>query len=259
MRKYIFYPLFALLLGICGAFLSANGLPAAFLPALCIAAGVLFFLAAWNSKNLQGGALYTMPCAIRAACLLGCTAAVLLTAVLQLKTVMEAHAAGYSLLSHALELILILLAVPTVISTAFLAQDAKTGRGRSHDSLTVLFPVFYLWLWLTDVYRTSSSNPILREYVFLLLAVVFLLLAAQSRAGFSFGDGKAGFTVFTCLYAIFFAPLALLSASSLPVLFLIAGMTLYTVATLTALLRNQPMPDFPAPESEPETEVPSDE
>ena len=272
MRKHIFYPLLALLLGVCGALSyrkllsgAVDGLPvpgdpaAVVLIVLCAAAGALFLFFTWKSKGIQGGALYTMPCTIRAALLLGCAALLLLSAVLHLKTVVEAYTMGGSLLSYVLELVLVVLSVPTVISAAFLAKDAKAGTGRSHDSLTVLFPVLYGWFWLIDVYRRHSANPVLWDYIFLLLAVISLLTAAFGRAGFSFGDGKPRLTVLSSLCALFLAPISLVSYFDLPTLLVTVGMTLYTAATLTALLRDLPMPQFPAPESEIETEVNSDE
>lgn len=272
MRKHILSPLFALLLGVCGAFSywklmlgSVDGLPAPGEPAsivlivLCVVAAALFLFFALKSKGMQGGSLYTMPCTIRAALLLGCAATLLLSAVLHLKTVVEAYTMGGSLLSYVLELVLVVLSVPTVISAAFLAKDAKEGTGRSHDSMTVLFPVLYGWFWLIDVYRRHSSNPVLWQYLFLLLAAIALLVAAHGRASFSFGDSKPRLTVFACMSALFLAPISLVSYFDLPTLLTTVGLTLYSASTLTALLRDQPMPEFPAPEFELETEVSDDE
>lgn len=278
MRKHILYPLIALLLGVCGAFtyrkllsVAVDGLlvpddPAALiLIAVCAVATVLFLLLALKSKSLQAGALYTMPCTIRAGLLLGCAAGLMFSAMLHLKTVMDVYETGGSLLSCILELVLVVLSIPTMVAAAFLAKDAKAGSGRSYNSLTVLFPVLYGWFWLIDVYRRHSANPVLGSYMFLMLAVIFLLLAAFGRSGFSFGDGKPRFTVFTCMCALFFATISLVSFFDLPTLFSTVGMMFYTAATLTALLRDLPMPEFPDPElesdSEPEleTEVSDDE
>ena len=278
MRKHIIYPLLALFLGVCGALCywklmlgSGDSLPAPGEPigiallALCGATLVLFLLLALKSKGLQGGALYTMPSTFRAVLLLGCAAGLLFSSMLHLKTVMDVMERGGSLLSCILELVLVVFAIPAMVSVAFLAKDAKAGTGRSHDSLTVLFPVLYGWFWLIDLYRRHSANPVLWDYIFLLLAAIFLLLAAFGRAGFSFGDGKPRFTVFTCLCAIFLAPLSLLSYFDLPTLLATVGMTLYAAATLTALLRDLPMPEFPNPQEESdsefelETEVSDDE
>ena len=271
-KKHILYPLLALLLGVVGAFFyhkllsgAVDGLPvpgdpaATVLLALCIVAGIVFLLLALRSKGMQGGALYAEPCIIRAAFLAIGAVLMLLSAALHLMAVMEAYTMGGPILSYLLEGILVLLSIPSIVSMVFLAKDAKEGTGRSHDSLTVLFPVLYCWFWLIDIYRHHSANPVLLDYIFLMLAVVFLLLAAFARSGFSFGDGKPRFTVFVCLCAIFLAPISLVSFFGLPTMLVIVGMTLYTAATLTALLRNLPMPEFPAPESELETEVSDDE
>lgn len=272
MRKHVFYPLLALLLGVCGAcfyrrllLTSVDGLPlpgdpfALAVLALCAVSALLFLLLAFRTKGLQGGALYAMPCTLRALLLLLCGVTLMLSAMLHLKAVFDAYTAGGPLLSYGLEFILVVLSVPAVISTVFLAKDAKAGSGRSHDSLTVLFPVLYGWFWLIDIYRRHSADPVLWHYIFLLLAAIALLAATFARSGFSFGDGKPGLTVFCCLCALFLAPFSLVSYFDLPTLLTTVGLTFYTIATLTALLRDLPMPEFPDPDagsdSEPELET----
>lgn len=272
MRKHILYPLLALVLGGLGAVLRmwqlshyeaglpARGDPASFaLLALCAAAAVLFLVLAFRSKGFQAGALFTQPSPVRAGLLLACAALLLLSAVLYLKAVMDALAIKAAVSSFLLELVLAVLSVPTVVSAAYLAKNARSGYPFSRNSLTVIFPVLYCWVWLIDAYRRHTANPVLWDYVFLLLAVIALLLAAYGRSSFSFEDGKPRLTVFVSLAALFLAPIALTGQREygLPFLCAAVGMSLYALACLSGLLLNLPMPE--RPESEIQTEVSSDE
>lgn len=269
-KKIILYPLLALVLGGLGAALRmwqfshyADGLPAEGDPAslallvLCGAAAVLFLVLALGSKEVQAGALYTRPSPIRAGLLLACAGLLILSAVFYLKNVLEGRAAGAALSASILELLLALVSIPTVVSAAYLAKDSRSGYGFSYNSLTVVFPILYCWVWLIDAYRRHTANPVLWDYVFLLLAVIALLLAAYGRAGFSFGDGKPRMTVFVSLSALFLVPIALTGHYGAASLFAILAMALYALSSLTGLLQNEPMPDFP--ESEQQTEVSADE
>lgn len=270
MRKHILYPLLALLLGVCGALSywklllnPADGLPSSSEPAamilivLCIAAGALSLLCALRSRGMQAGALYSTGCTIRAGLLLGSAGLLLVSTMLQLLDVMGSVSGGASPFSLLLELILIVVSIPTVVCIAFLAKDAKTGGGRSHGSLTVVIPIFYCWVWLIEVYRHHTADPILWNYVFLLMAVVFLLISICTRAGFSFGDGRPRLAVFSSMAAIFLAPISLISFSGLSTLCATLGLTLYVAVFLSGLLRNVPMPELS--ESEIQTEVSDDE
>ena len=175
---------------------TVDGLPvygdpaAAVVTAVCGIALLVFLFLGLKAKGMQGGALYSVPSRVRAVLLLGSAVTLLFSAILQLKTVMDVMERGGSLFSCVLEVVLVILSIPSMISFTFLAKDTNEGTGRSHDSLTVLFPVLHSWFWLIDLYRRHSGNPVLWDYLFLLMGAVFFLLATFGRSGFSFGDGK---------------------------------------------------------------------
>lgn len=270
MRKHILLPLLALVLGGLGAALRmwqragyVDGLPVHGSPAtlllliLCAAAALLFLVFARKAGGMQAGALYSAGSPIRAALLLVCAALLLFATMLQVKGVMDALSAGNTFFVLLLELLLILFAIPSLVCIAFLAKDAKTGEGRSYRSLTVVVPIFYCWVWFIEVYRHHTADPILWDYIFLLLATAFLLICVSLRGGFSFGDSKPRLAVFCGLTALFLMPAALVDFYGLPTLFITLGLTLYTLVFLSGLLRNVPMPELPNPEIQ--TEVSSDE
>lgn len=262
MRKYTLCPLVALALGCGGAALRmwqescyTDGFPPAghlsslLLIGLCVLAGLLSVLAARGARKFRCGAYFSGSDMPGAALFVLSAAGFLIAAMLHLLQIAAVTGMGpdssvsplFILAAAPLELLLAVLAVPTVVCLAFLAKDAKAGKGRTMNSLTVLLPAAYGWVWLIDLYRRSVSNPILWDYIFLMLAVVSLLVAAVGRAGFSFSDGKPFPTVFFGLFGLFLAPIAFLQASDLPARFSLIAMTLYVLAALPGLLKDQPM------------------
>lgn len=281
MRKYTLCPLVALALGCGGAalrmwqegryvgdFPPSGDLSSLLLVALCVLAALLSGLAAWRLKDFRAGALFSGRNPLSAG-LLGLSAVFLLgCAIFHFAHIAaitglgpDAQVSPIRILTAApLELLLTAVAIFTVVCLAFLARDALAGEGRSHGSLTTLFPAAYGWIWLIDLYRRSVSDPILWDYVFLMLAVIFLLLAAMGRAAFSFADGSAWQMIGIGLFGLFLAPIAFVQAQDTATLFALGAMTLYALAALFGLLKNQPMPEAtPEITTEIETEESSDE
>lgn len=255
MRKSILCPALALILGGLGAALRMqqlaqyeNGLPpvdspvSLLLTLLCAAAAVLFLVLAFQSGGCPSDCAFSDSHPIRAGLLLASAALMLLSAVFYLKDVMDSQAAGEPVSVLLLELILVILSVPAVISMAFLGKDAKEGGGRSRNSLTVVAPVLYCWVWLIEAYRRHTANPVLWDYVFLLLAVIALLVAVFGRSSFAFGDGRPRLTVFSGLAALFLVPIALIDWYGLAHLAATAGMTLYVLTTVNAVLDGSSAP-----------------
>jgi len=278
MRKYTLCPLVALALG-CGgaalrmwqesryvdAFPPSGDLSSLLLVAACALAALLSALVAWKVKDFRAGALFSGPSPLFAV-LLGLSAVSLLgCAIFHFAHIAQITGLGPDsqvspiriLTAAPLELLLTVVAIPTVVCLVFLAKDALVGGGHSRGSLTLLFPAAYGWIWLIDLYRHSVSDPILWDYIFLMLAVVFLLLATMGRASFSFADGKPWQAIFFGLFGLFLAPIAFVQAENIPARFALGAMTLYVMAALFGLLKDEPMP--PTPEYNIETEESSDE
>ena len=269
MRKYILCPLAALALGCGGAALRMCGftLP---LMLLCAVAVALFALWALLSKNCRGGGLFTCDGFLTPVVLILAAALLAVSAMFRL-----AHAATLAgvgpdsqvpplliLTTAPMDVALALLAVPAVVALAFLAKEIRAGGEKLLGSAAVVFPALFCWVWLIDLYRSNTSDPVISHYIFLMAAVIFFLLTALGRAGFAFKDGNPRFTLFSGLCAIALFPI-LLTHDPAPVLVLTAAaFFLYALCTVTGLLRNLPLPQT-APETEieteTETEVPSDE
>ncbi len=280
MKHHILYPLLSLFLGGLGAVLylwqrsgyqdglPADGHPASLaLLALSALACILFLFLTIRGREFRPGAFYTGSYPARASLLLACAALLLLSSMYYLRNVLDALTVGTMYLSSLpelarvvlsvltsslLECILIIISIPTSVSIIFLAKDTKEGRGSSHNSLMVVMPVLYCWVWLIDAYRRYTGNPVLWDYVFLLLTIIALLLSAQCRASFSFSDGKPRLALFSSLCALFLVPISLFGDYGLASMFTTMAMALYTLSTLIGLLRDVPIP------SPPPSEIPSE-
>ena len=279
MRKYTLCPLVALALGCGGAALRmwqesryTDGFPptgdlsSLLLIALCVLAAAGAALLARRSRELRPGALFSGPSRMIGALLILSSLAFLGSAIFHLVHIIRITGIGPDvqvsplviLTAAPLELLQTILSVPTVVCLVFLAKDALVGEGRSLDSLTVLLPAVCGWLWLIDLYRRSVSDPIVWDYVFLMLAIVVLLLAVMARAGFSFADGNPRQTVFFGLFGLFLTSIAFLQAQDMPARLSLAAFSLYVLAALLGLLSDQPMPE-PQSDIILETEESSDE
>lgn len=125
--------------------------------------------------------------------------------------------------------------VPAAAALLLRARGAKSGEEKPKP-FAALMPSVLCWLWLIEVYRGHTANPILWDYVLLLLAVVALLAAAYERAGFALGVGKPRRTVFSSLLALLLAVAALPDCGGIANALILIALTLHAVVELTSLL-----------------------
>lgn len=282
MRNRILPPVLAILLGFTAALMrlwqrsaSLGGLPraghlsTALLLALC-AVAALYFLTAVLRLKPEAPAAAPPPLSPAQRILFFLSALMTAFSLLSyLKQVMSSLLSRQGVGPVLLECILSLAAILALLSLLYPALiPLRTAKG---DSYAALFPAVYGWMWLIDVYRKHTANPVLWDHVFLLLAAIALLMAAFWRAGFSFGQGRPRLTAYAALCGLFLVPIALAGDHDTPSLCIALSLGLYA---LTVLLWPPVPPDVPAektddepaPETAPtpqeieiETEEPSDE
>lgn len=148
----------------------------------------------------------------------------------------ESNAMRLFFLSRALSLVMSLASIPAAAALLYHAKRAKAGAEGPCSTFAVLMPSLFAWLWLIETYRRHTANPILWDYVLLLLAAVALLLSAYSRAGFRFGLGKPWPALSLSLLAVLFACAAVPDAGSLATALILAALTLHAAVELYALL-----------------------
>lgn len=123
-------------------------------------------------------------------------------------------------------------------AAAALLVRAKRSREEAEapKPFVVMMPSVFCWLWLIRDFRLHTSNPILWDYVLLLLAIVVLLVSAYERAGFAFGVGKPRRTVFTSLSALTLALAALPDCGGAANALTLLALALHAAAELPSLL-----------------------
>lgn len=267
MRKSVLYPALALILGAITAGLrmwqrsagyDASGLPVRFaIPSvvltvfLILCAGGALFLALRQPKALEDQDEAQPHCNNSAMLLTAAGILTLASGVLNLLSFFRSYLT-YSQVLYASRLdqqeafrtflssslltgLLAVASVPTAAALLLRAKQAKSGEGKPRP-FAVLMPPIFCWLWLIEVYRGHTSNPILWDYVLLLLAVVVLLAGAYERAGFAFGVGKPRRTTFSSLMALLLALAALPDCGGAANALTILALTLHAVAELIPLL-----------------------
>lgn len=276
MRKPVLYPVLAVGLGILTAGLrmwqrtagyDENSLPVPFAaPSVALAvflllcAGVFLFLAVKQPKTLaeQSAALPqgSVPAALfTAAGVLvlvgGCVGLFSLAgrylqyagAAYDMSESQQAAVRAF-LSTNLLSMVLAVSSVPTAAALLLRAKGAKSGA--SPAPFAAVMPSIFGGVWLISVYRGHTSNPILWDYVLLLLAVAALLASAYERAGFAFGVGTPRRTVFTSHMALLLAVAALPDCGGIANAAALVGLGLQTAAELPTLLSAlENAPDVP--------------
>lgn len=264
MRKHIYYPALALVLGGLGAVLrmwqraaayDESGLPVSMAaPSVVLAlflaacAGLFLFLSFQTPKTTENqsaavqGSLYSTLLTVSGVLVLLCGAFCLVTfagSYLEVSGSLYGTAQEQSqalrgfLFSHLLILALALASVPAAVALVYCSKLARTGG--ELNAFAALMPPFFCWIWLIEVYRQHTANPILWDYILLLLAVIALLVSGYYRAGFAFGAGKPRRAVFSSLLALSLTAAGLPDCGGLASAAALVGMELYTFAGLLGL------------------------
>lgn len=138
-----------------------------------------------------------------------------------------------------------------------------TRRGRL--SALLLAPGYCGCLWLLQAYQSHTANPVILDYVFLLLGIVAATLAVYYQASFSFEGPRPRRAKFFSAVAVELLVVGMVHFEDRMTTLLAAGMALYLFTQLTVLCyrgeRPSPLPPLepPAPEEGPaETEGEND-
>lgn len=110
------------------------------------------------------------------------------------------------------------------------------GGGRAFGPL--LLPAFTWCLWLILVYQTCSSDPVLQNYVYSLLAIVAGLLGHYTLSTCSFEQVRPWRTLWCGSAAVFFSAVTLADGHDWGRTALFAFSIIYFTAQTVALLRN---------------------
>lgn len=137
--------------------------------------------------------------------------------------------------SGLLALVLALAAVAAAAALLLRAKRIKQG-GEMSGGIAVSLPPLFCCVWLIEIYRQHTANPILWDYVLLLLASVALLISTYERAGFALGVGRPRRTVFTSLAALLLTAAALPDCGGAVNAVILCALGVQTAVETTALL-----------------------
>ena len=160
----------------------------------------------------------------------------------------NAFARAASKLLPLLRIVLCLGSLPCV----FLWSRAILQKKGGEECLSTLEPCMLYCVWLISTYQSRGTDPVVQDYLYEVFAIVTALLALYFIAGFSFGNGKPRWAVFSCLAGIFFSLVTLADRHSLMDLFRHLFAVLYLTAHLLLILNHPPVEKAPA---EAETEA----
>lgn len=112
------------------------------------------------------------------------------------------------------------------------------GNGRSHESLAILGLGLFFCVWLISDFRTRTIDPVVQNYLYEELAIVFGLMGLYCLAEYSFQAGKPRRTAWFCLLGAYFSLVTLADGHSLANVcrygFIILFLTAHAVLLLTA-------------------------
>lgn len=177
---------------------------------------------AFASKDNAGA----MTAAVSAAALLVCGAVLALLAFTRRE------------LPNLLHLVLGLLMAASGGCLVGLERSNYRGLGRGRYNSFFLLGGYTAALWVILTYQACSGEPVLQQYVYYLLAAVFVLLALYFTAGYAFEKGKALPTLWSGLCASYFCAVSLLDGTGWHVAAYQAAFLVYFISRSAVLLRN---------------------
>ncbi len=145
-----------------------------------------------------------------------------------------------------LQVVLALCTIPACGGMVAAARNAYRMRGRGRESGALLLPALLGCVWLLEAYRSNASDPVLWDYVPLLLAVGAGLLYSLDCAGLSYGTGHARRTLWLAGMTAVLCAVALASIPGQAMAMLLTGQLLSALATLWVVpgnLRRPPAAD----------------
>lgn len=104
--------------------------------------------------------------------------------------------------SHLLPAVLFALSAGSLVSVGR-NNYRRLGQGRFNRSL--LLPPFAFCCQLILTYQAQAGNPVVRDYAYLLLALIATVLGLYFMAGFSFEKGRPGLFLWSAGLAVYFS------------------------------------------------------
>ena len=137
-----------------------------------------------------------------------------------------------------LQVVLALCAIPACFGLATSARDAYRMKGRGRESGALLLTPLLGCVWLLEAYRDNAPDPVLWNYVPLLLAAGCGLLFYLECAALSFEAGRPRLMLWLAAMTVVTGAVALASQPGLAMSALLAGQMLAALAALWVAPKN---------------------
>lgn len=141
-------------------------------------------------------------------------------------------------LPNPVHLVLALLMAACGWGLILLGRSNYRDLGQGRYSGRLLLPAYTGALWLILSYQQVSGDPILQNYIYRLLAIIFILLTFYFMAGFAFEKGRPLVTLWVALGAVYFCLVTLLDDQDWRTVAYLAAFALYSAVHSIVLLYN---------------------
>lgn len=141
-------------------------------------------------------------------------------------------------LSNVLHLVLGVLMTASGYCLVMLGRNNYRNMGQGRYSGCLLLPAYTSALWLILSYQQVSGDPVLQNYIYRLLAIIFTLLAFYFMAGFSFEKGKPLIAIWSGLCTVYFSCVTLLDDRNWMTVAFLAAFILYFFTHSAVLLNH---------------------
>lgn len=129
------------------------------------------------------------------------------------------------------------LTLPTGILLEEIARRNYRGEAQKlRLSGLLLVPGYCACAWLVYAYQTHTANPVILDYMFLLLGIAAAILAFYYQASFAFERPKPGRAVWSAGMAVVLLLTAMGHMENAMTMCLCGGVSLYLVTQMTVLL-----------------------
>jgi len=142
-------------------------------------------LSRWDLTFAAGGDVFRLTLLVIAALLTLLAALFLFREAAQLIALRKQTGEGDSAF---LQVVLGVCAFPGAAGIVFSARSAYRMTGRGRENVLLLLPLLFSCVWLLEAYRSNAADPVLWDYVPLLLASALGLLFQLECAGLAFSE-----------------------------------------------------------------------
>lgn len=137
------------------------------------------------------------------------------------------------------QIILALLSPVAAVSVILGARNCRRGPRANRWGPVLLLPAFYVCYWLVLAYEARAADPVVRSYLYELLAVICVLLALYHIAGCAFEKARPARCLYFCLMGVYFSMVTLPDGHDAATLLRFGFAVVYLLSTAVLLQRNR--------------------